>query len=497
MHIKFLDSGMFFPGNGWLRPCVAAALLLGATALTSPRAQAEELLEALTSAYQTSPVLQAQRASLRATDETVSQAFSGWRPSVTASGSYGRQRIRTEQPLSFLGLGGSISNDRRLWPFTGEVKISQPIFRGGRTVNGIRQAEAGVMAGRELLLSAEQTVLLGAVTAYMDVLRDMAVVELNRNQVEVLTRQLQATNDRFRVGEITRTNVAQAEARLSGAQSNLTAAEAALIASNSAYERVIGHKPADLKDPPSLPSLPESEDSAQTQALERNPQLRAALEAERASAHAVKVEVGKLLPTVAVEASTRILNDVNTKGLEQDEAAITALLQVPLYESGAVYSSVRQAREINSQRRLEAAQARRQVIEGARNAWEGLRSTKARIISDKEAVRANEIALEGVRQEADVGARTTLEVLDAEQELLNARVALVRSQRNETVAGYNLLSSGGGLTASGLGLAAEVYDPALHYNEVRTKMIGTRAGTSLKIPEMEDSSPMESKEKPK
>ena len=496
MNVKFLNSGKFLPNKSWMRPSLAAALLLGATALTPPRAQAEDLMEALTSAYRTSPVLHAQRAALRATDETVSQAFSGWRPSVTASGSYGKQRIRTEQPLSFVGRGGGISNDRRLWPIVGEVKLSQPVFRGGRTVNGIRQAEAGVMAGRELLLSAEQTVLLGAVTAYMDVLRDLAVVELNRNQVEVLTRQLQATNDRFRVGEITRTNVAQAEARLSGAQSNLTAAEAALIASNSAYERVIGHKPADLKDPPPLPSLPESEDAAQTRALERNPQLRAALEAERASAHAVKVEIGKLLPTLALEASTRVLNDVGARGLEQDEAAIVALLQVPLYESGAVYASVRQAREINSQRRLEAAQARRQVIEGVRNAWEGLRSTKARIVSDNAAVRANEIALEGVRQEADVGARTTLDVLDAEQELLNARVALVRSQRNETVAGYNLLSSGGGLTAPGLGLAAEIYDPALHYDEVRTKMIGTRAGTSQKIPEMEDSFPMESNAKP-
>lgn len=497
MHVKLLDFGMFIPSKAWLRPPMTAVLLLGATALTAPSVRAEELMDALASAYQTSPVLQAQRASLRATDETVSQAFSGWRPSVTASGSYGKQRIRTEQPLSFVGVGGGISNDRRLWPITGEIKVSQPIFRGGRTLNGIRQAEAGVMAGRELLLSAEQTVLLGAVTAYMDVLRDTAVVDLNRNQVEVLSRQLQATNDRFRVGEITRTNVAQSEARLSGAQSNLTAAEAALIASISAYERVIGHKPADLKDPPPPPTLPESEEAAQTQALERNPQLRAALEAERASAHAVKVEIGKLLPTVALEASTRVLNDVNAEGLEQDEAAIIALLQVPLYESGAVYASVRQAREINSQRRLEAAQVRRQVIEGVRNAWEGLRSTQARILSDKEAVRANEIALEGVRQEADVGARTTLDVLDAEQELLNARVALVRSQRNETVAGYNLLASVGSLTAPGLGLAVEIYDPALHYNEVRTKMIGTHASTSEKIPETGEIFVMEGDSAPK
>ncbi len=488
MNVDLLTlSGHLRSATGHGRVVRFVAILLSSIA-TSP-VHAEGLMEALTAAYQTSPVLDAQRAALRATDETVSQALSGWRPSVTATGAYGRQAIRTEQPLTFVGRGGGISNDRVISPITGEIKLSQPIYRGGRTLNGVRQAEAGVLAGRELLLSTEQTVLLSAITAYMDVQRDKAVVDLSKNQVEVLTRQLQATQDRFRVGEITRTNVAQSEARLSSAVSNLTAAEAALIASNSAYEKTIGHQPAGLEPPPPFPPLPLTEEEAQTKALDRNPQLRAALEAERASAHAVKVEIGKLLPTVALEASARIAQDVGAQGLEQDEAAVTALLQVPLYESGAVYATVRQAREINSQRRLEAAQARRQVIEGVRNAWEGLRSTRARIVSDKEAVRANEIALEGVRQEADVGARTTLDVLDAEQELLNARVALVRSQRNEVVAGYGLLSVTGNLTAGELGLAVAAYDPLQHYNEVRTKMIGTRADTSVRVPEAVDGPP--------
>jgi outer membrane protein len=464
--------------------------MAGAAAFAPNPVRAETLMEALTAAYETSPVLDAQRAALRATDETVSQALSGWRPTITASSAYGRQAIRTEQPLTFVGRGGGISNDRVISPITGEIKLSQPIYRGGRTLNGVRQAEAGVMAGRELLLSVEQSVLLSAITAYMDVQRDKAVVDLSKNQVEVLSRQLQATQDRFRVGEITRTNVAQSEARLSSAVSNLTATEAALIASNSAYEKVIGHQPAGLEPPPPFPALPLTEAEAQTKALDRNPQLRAALGAERASAHAVKVEIGKLLPTIALEASARIAQDVGAQGLEQDEAAVTALLQVPLYESGAVYATVRQAREINSQRRLEAAKARRQVIEGVRNAWEGLRSTRARIVSDKEAVRANEIALEGVRQEADVGARTTLDVLDAEQELLNARVALVRSQRNEVVAGYSLLSVTGNLTAGELGMAVAVYDPVQHYDEIRTKFIGTRAQTGGSAPAVETSVPV-------
>nr|ART36790.1 D431 [uncultured bacterium] len=444
-------------------------------------------MDALSSAYQTSPVLGAQRATLRATDEGVSQALSGWRPQITASGTYGRQSIRTEQPLNFVGGGGSVSNDRQISPIVGQIVLSQPIYRGGRTVNGVRQAEAGVLAGRELLLATEQNVLLGAVTAYMDVLRDRAVVDLNKNQIGVLSRQQEATQNRFDVGDITRTDVAQSEARLSSSVSNLASAEAALIASQSAFERIVGHQPVALQPPPPAPALPASEEAAQTRALDQNPQFRAALQAERASAAAIRVEIGKLLPTVALEASARILQDQGSEGLEQDEAAIIAQLQVPLYESGAVYSSVRQAREINSQRRLEAAQARRQTIEGVRNAWEGLRSARARIISDQEAVRANEIALDGVQQESDVGARTTLDVLDAQQELLNARVELVRSERNEVVAAYSLLSVSGDLTATALGLSVAAYNPVEHYEEVRGKLIGTKANTSEQVPQPEAS----------
>jgi len=461
-----------------LLPLAQMAAVVAVCVFAASPSRAESLMDAMVSAYETSPELAAQRASLRATDETVAQALSGWRPRVTASGSYGRSAIRTEQPRTSFGLPGSISNDRRISPIGTEVKISQPIYRGGQTVSATRQADAGVRAGRELLMATEQKVLLDAVSAYMDVVRDKAVVDLNRNQVEVLKRQLQASEDRFRVGDITRTSVAQSEARLSNAISNLAAAEATLIASESAYERVIGRKPGNLEPPPPLPALVENEAAAQQMALELNPQLRAAAENERASAHAVRVEIGKLLPSLSMEATAGLVQDQSVEGFVQDQATVTALLQVPLYESGAVYASVRQAREINSQRRLEAAQTRRQVIEGVRNAWEGLRSARARIKSDNDAVRANQIALEGVRQEAEVGARTTLDVLDAEQESLNAQVALVRSQRNEVVAAYSLLSFGAGLTAKSLSLPVKFYDPVDHYNEVRHKLIGTSAESS-------------------
>lgn len=438
-------------------------------------------MDALVAAYDTSPELEARRANLRATDETVAQALSGWRPRVTATGAYGRQSIRTEQPAAQFGVPGPNRHiDRTISPIVTELRISQPIYRGGQTVSATRQADAGVRAGRELLIVTEQSVLLDAITAYVDVVRDMAVVELNHNQVEVLKRQLQASDDRFRVGEITRTSVAQSEARLSNAISNLAAAQALLIASKSAYERVTGHQPGDLEEPPALPAVAESEEAAQQMAIERHPQLRAALEVERASEHAVRVEIGKLLPVISMDATAGLAQDQSVEGFAQDQIGVTAQLQVPLYESGAVYAAVRQAREINSQRRLEAAQTRRQVIEGVRNAWEGLRSARARIASDNDAVRANQSALEGVRQEAEVGARTTLDVLDAEQELLNSQVSLVRSKRNEVVASYSLLSFAAGLTAQSLGMPVEIYDPVAHYNEVRGKMFGTRADTGAK-----------------
>lgn len=436
---------------------------------------AESLTDALIAAYQTSPVLQGQRATLRATDETVPLALSGWRPQVTASGSYGKEQTRTEQPLSFVGASQTISNDRTASPIALDVTISQPIFRGGQTYYSTRQAEAGVRAGRQQLVATEQTVLLDTVTAYSDVVSDMSVVQLNQNQVDVLARQLEASNDRFRVGEITRTGVSQSEARLSNASSNLTAAEASLIASKSAYERIVGVRPGDLDPRPPLPDLPETEQSAVEQALERNPLLRAALEAERASEHAVRVEIGKLLPTVGVSGSAQVLQDQSTSGFAQDKFAVVAQVSVPLYQSGAVYASVRQARQIHSQRRLEAAQVRRQIVEGVHNAWEALRSARARIVSDNAAVRANKIALDGVRQESDVGSRTTLDVLDAEQELLNTQVTLVRSQRNEYVAAYSLLSAVGGLTANRLGLPVEIYDPLKHYDKVHYKLFGTSA----------------------
>jgi TolC family type I secretion outer membrane protein len=425
---------------------------------------AETLGDALSTAYTTNPNLDAQRASLRATDELVPQALSGWRPTVQVTGQAGYERSDSNR-LSGLGV-------QELNPRSVALQASQPLFRGFRTLNGTSQAENTVLAARAQLASTEQSVLLSAVQAYMDVIRDQAVLELNQNNVEVLRRQLEASNDRFRVGEITRTDVAQSEAAVSGAISGRTQSEATLTSSRAAYQRVVGRMPEKLEPPPPLPPLPATEEEARAIALAENPDLAATRLAELAAADSVKVAKGALLPNASLVGSLTQAYDTTLEGDNLNSASVVAQVQVPLYQSGAEYSQIRQAQESHSQRRIEIASAERAVIEGVTNAWEQLRSARAVITSSREQVRANEIALDGVRQEAAVGSRTTLDVLDAEQTLLNSRVTLVRAQREEYVAGFQLLSAIGRLDARNLKLNVPVYDPTENYKDVREEWIG-------------------------
>ncbi|MCF8469883.1 MAG: TolC family outer membrane protein [Parvibaculum sp.] len=445
------------------------SLALGTTALTglltfSP-ASAETLTDALAAAYQTNPTLQAQRAQLRATDEGVPQALAGWRPNLQAQGSYGA--VSTDTTLN-----AGVSARDNLRPVTGAITLSENVFAGGRTVNATDQAEATVQAGREALLSVEQATLLNAVRAYMNVIRDESVVELNRNNVEVLKRQLEATTDRFRVGELTRTDTAQSEARLSFSRTNLTAAEAQLTASRAFYERVVGQLPGTLERPDALVGLPATEDEAREIAARNNPTLLAARYAEEASREAIAVAKGALLPSVDLQAQYQYGRDPSSTIRDVEESSLLGVLTIPLYQSGAEYSAVRQAKELHNQSRLQVMAALREVDEAVRNAWEGLRASRSAITSTREQVNASSVALEGVRQESEVGARTTLDVLDAEQESLNARVTLVSAERDLAVAEYGLLAATGQLTARNLQLPVEYYDPTENYGEVRNKWIG-------------------------
>lgn len=450
-----------------------AAIALAAAVSAPSIASADTLQEALVSAYQSNPTLAAERARLRATDEGVAQAKSAWRPTVTVGTSYGTRRTESENGTTIGGTSFSQNRNEETNPFTVEAEINQPLYRGGSTAANNRQAKALVRAGRADLASVEQQVFQAATQAYFDVLRDAAVVELNRNNVTVLRRQLDAADDRFRVGEITRTDVAQAEARLALAQSDLIASEAQLVASRETYEQVVGSPPGVLDNSPPLPALPQTEEEAIAVAYDNDPDIVAARENENAARHLVRSIKGELLPRVSLEGSLSHTEDTTARPTEEsDTAQALATFSVPLYESGSVYSRVREAKQLASRSRILITETQRATQADVSTSWENLRSARARIRSDREQVRANEIAYEGVRQETRVGSRTTLDLLDAEQELLNARVALVRSQRDEYVAAYGLLAAIGGLTAGTLGLPTELYDPQENYEAVRNKAFG-------------------------
>jgi outer membrane protein len=389
--------------------------------------------------------LLAERAGLKATKEYIAQARAGWQPTLTVNGSYGYQEFESRVP------GFPVEKDETD-PITGSVVLNQPVFRGGQSYYGSKGAKARVRAGQAGLISVEQQVLLDAVTAYVDVRRDLQVVDIGRNNVSVLKKQLQASQDRFQVGEVTRTDVAQSEARLSRSQANLIASEGALTASRSAYERVIGHTPSQLEDLPGLPALPATDEEALAIALARNPQLIAAREIESASLSTVRQTQGAMLPEISVQGVASHSEDTNIEGARLDGVSVTGNVRIPLYQGGAAVSRMRQAKQTNNQNRIQIAEAERFVIEGVANAWDRLRTTRSIILASQEQVNANEIAFEGVEQEAQVGSRTTLDVLNAEQELLDSRVALARAQRDEYVAAYALLSVIGQLTAGDLGL---------------------------------------------
>ncbi len=432
--------------------------------MTSP-AGAEGLRKSLARAYMRNPQLGAERARQRATDEGVPQALDGWRPTVTASGDYGHVdetiKTRTTSNTNRRGTGGF------------SISLSQPVFEGFRTKYGTKQAEATVEAGRQTLLDVQQTVLLDGVTSYMNVIRDRTIVALRRKNVAVLNEQLRASKARFNVGEITRTDVAQARARLSQAQSNLAIAKSNLAAAAAFYVRVFGVPPRKLYYPKrTLTRIPKSLKAAIRIAEQQNPSVLAASFTELAARYAIKVARGNLLPTLSVAAEYSLRVNSSTTVRKTETGSVVGSLTVPLYQGGGVYSSVRQAKQTANQRRLEILNARRIVRQNVVTAWNNIISGREAIRAAKQQVSANALAFSGVKQEALVGSRTTLDVLDAEQELVDSRVALVQAQREFVVAQYQLIASMGRLTADSLRLPVVLYDPTVNYDRVRDKLFG-------------------------
>jgi outer membrane protein len=453
-----------------IRASLLAAGLMCSTMAVTP-VSAETLKQALSGAYKYNPKLDAERSRLRATDEEVPRALSGYRPTVTGSADIGVQRQDSKPPSSSNG---------ETHPSGYAVNAVQPIFRGFRTVNTVREAEALVRAARETLRLQEQTVLLEAATAYMDVVRDQSLVRLRENNVTVLSRELKATQDRFAVGEVTRTDVAQAEASRATAVAALDLARANLKSSRATYERVVGRPPSNLAEPP-LPErlLPKNVNEVTSITGQEHPNVVAALYREQAARHTVDKIWGELLPTLQLEANYTRRFEPSRVTDEAETSSLVGRLNVPIYEGGEVSARVRQAKQTHVSRLQEVEQFRTEQISSAIGFFSQLQATRARLESDRISVNASQVALNGVREEERVGQRTLLDVLNAEQTLLNAQVTLVTDQRDLVVGAYTVIGAVGRLNAQTLGLGSEVYDPQEHYFEVRRKWWGvsiTRPG---------------------
>jgi outer membrane protein len=463
-------------GGVILRP-IAGLAIVAALLLARPGMAVADTLEwALVQAYQNNPTLNAQRANLRAQDEAVPQALSGYRPRVSLTATVGNQYQQTLSKAVTPAGPVYDTNHSDFTPHTVGVTATQTLFNGFQTANRTRQAEAQVSAGRATLAVTEQTVLLNGATAYMNLVRDAAILDLQRRNVEVLQEQLRQTRDRFNVGEVTRTDVAQAESRLAAGRAQVLQAESNYVSSKAVYRQVIGVEPGKL-----APASPVDRFSPHTlvAAIEAgrafNPAVAAAMFGIDVALLQVKINEGALAPTVTATANVQQAWETNTSSLlQQFNASLVGQVTVPIYQGGAEYSLIRQAKETLGQQRISLDTARDVVQSNVVQSWGQLEAAKAQIQATQAQVNSAEIALNGVREEARVGQRTTLDVLNAQQELVNARVALVTAQHDRVVASYSLLSAVGGLSIPGLGLKSTVYDPMAHYQQVRDVWAGVR-----------------------
>src|SRR5436190_2370381 len=463
-------------------------LLAGAALALAAPAGAQTLTDALAEAYNTNPQLLAQRALLRATDEQVPQALSFWRPQVTFTGQVGMNTASLQTPPIAPSLNSATgqvvsTSDRRhiiTRPDLVQFQAIQPIYRGGRTVAQTRQAINTVESTRAQTLAIETTVFQAVAMAYLDVVRDQALVEVQRNNVEVLRKQLEATQDRFRVGEVTRTDVAQAESSLAQAQGTLVTQQGQLEISRAEYVRAVGHQPGRLVLPRDRPALPATREEALSLAMNNNFNVISATFAELAARDNIDVVRGQLLPQISAVGTLNRSYDqsLNFKGTLVDSAQVTAQLTMPLYEGGSIYSQTRQAEQTVGQRRSQVDDARRAAVQTATQFWSTLQAARASISSFAAAVRAAQIALEGVQQEALVGTRTVLDVLIQNQTLLQTQSQLVTAQHDAALAEFNLASAVGRLIAPELNLPVKLFDMEQHYKEVKDKWIGFRGGLS-------------------
>jgi outer membrane protein len=458
----------------------AVVLALGGLALTGGGASAQTLQESLVSAYRQNPQLQAERARQRATDEDVSRAWGGYRPQVVANGSRGRAKDKITYPPtpadSFTPGVENIISDYRS-PETEALQITQNIWDGNRTLADVKHSKWAVANGREILSSVEQTVLGTAVQAYYDLYRDQKILDVQKEYVRSLEDERKATEARFKVKDVTQTDVAQADARLARGIADQQLYQGNVDSSRSAFIRAVGFPPGILPEPPAMPAtLPQTLPDALALA-EDNPDLKAAVYAEQAAQSDVDFAESGLLPSLSLQATSARSVRTDYTGASYYNGQILLNLSVPLYDGGVASARTRAAKHTAGQRRLDIDMERDTVVDQVKRSWDNLAASRARIRSLQETAKATETALRGVQQELKVGSRTVLDELNARQEVLDTEINLLRSQHDEAIAAYSLQIAVGRMTAAGLDLPVDRYDPKAHYESVRWLPWGPWIGT--------------------
>lgn len=435
------------------------------------------LNEAMAATYSNQPALLAERAKLRATDENVPQALAGWRPTVvlgaTAGYGDGVSRVLSSTPSALTGSRATITTETVRQFATAQATVTQNLYTSGKTQGNVNRSKNQVMAERATLIGQEQTSLLATVQSYVNVIQARQLLDLQRNNEQVLAKQLQATNDRFRVGEITRTDVAQAEAALAGARAQRETAEGNLAVARGTFQQIVGVQPPEGMIEPQPLALPvKTEAEASAYAANNNPIVIAALFGDAAAKDAVDVAMAALGPQIGIQGQTFQQENPAARGSESSGYAVTVQVSMPLYQGGAEYSAVRAARQTQQQTSRQIDDARRTAVQNAVQAFSTYNSAKAAAESTRTAIRSNEIALEGVTREAIVGSRTTLDVLNAQQALLTSRTSLVQNLTQLVTASFQVAQAIGRLTARDLRLPVPLYDETAYYNAVKDRWIG-------------------------
>lgn len=447
-----------------MKKTLLTGLLISTSLGFSTLAHADDIFTVLAQTYASNPTLQAERAYLRSVDENVALAKSGYRPSLSLQGGYrdGENKIKKG-----VGNGGEYNN------LSGAAVVSQPVFSGFSTVNSVKAADRNVKAAQNNLANIEQNILLSASTAYLDVAQNRAIVELQKNNEELLLKKLDETLERFKVGEVTRTDVSQAQARHSQAVSDRIASEGTLQASIAAYIELIGAEPTDLIEPTQIKNLvPTSYDNALDIALKNNYTIKQAQHLYAARGYEVYANTGALFPTLSLDGSlSRSKSEQEAFDTTTDNAEWGINLSIPLYAGGATRAKIRQSKYLKWQAQEGVLEAKRAVKASVQSAWEYMKSNESQLKAIEAQINANAIALEGVQKEEALGNRTILDVLDAYQELLNSKVNDVKARRTYYVSAMNLLASMGKMTAKELKLDVELYDAEKYYKDTKGKWL--------------------------